>query len=535
MVYFGITKKKQQHRTKKIKWTHVFYVLLLIICFYVLSVYWALTNLLFSSNKIDVFKDGLQEIAFYFRNFDRNVSNMLLTVDDISTAYQKGENVFVTKEKEVEASLLYIRKNKDYLKKLWFIQYDLLLDFVSQARTYKKEIVDLLWKNQPYNYIVILQNTNEKRPNWWFFWSFAFITVDKWHLTYLEIIDAYYPDFIASDTRLLAPSWASVFLPEMKIGFIAGNKFWFTDIDGSNLKWLYEKMFNEEYSMKKVEQTIGKDLAPRLLNKNIKWVIFIRSDLLENILPWFMETAWERQFVNAWVDIIRWEYRWNKKEMYIKEVKEYFEKNKVTIFKNIINNFTLLKDNRFISIYVSGISKELEKFLKDNSLTNTFDPNYIYAWDTNTSYNKVDAFISKHIQIADPTERVIIESDTDIIPIEKLWTWTYKMTIHYTLNVPQYYTEFIEDLEKKYNIQLTSREDSILATRPAKYDNNPTEKRFETKSTIYFPKNIVVTDVWWEYIEQKPFIPDFANGLYYKMLINTNNTTKSIYITFQKN
>jgi hypothetical protein len=37
----------------------------------------------------------------------------------------------------------------------------------------------------------------------------------------LEIVDAYYPDYIAENTRLNAPEWAGAFLPDLKIGFIA--------------------------------------------------------------------------------------------------------------------------------------------------------------------------------------------------------------------------------------------------------------------------------------------------------------------------
>lgn len=32
-------------------------------------------------------------------------------------------------------------------------------------KIYQKEIFELLGKNQSFNYLIILQNTNEKRPN----------------------------------------------------------------------------------------------------------------------------------------------------------------------------------------------------------------------------------------------------------------------------------------------------------------------------------------------------------------------------------
>jgi hypothetical protein len=55
----------------------------------------------------------------------------------------------------------------------------------------------------------------------------------------------------------------------------------------------------------------------------------------------------------------------------------------------------------------------------------------------------------------------------------------------------------------------------------------------ETKATVYFPTNSDILEINWQQQEYKEFTDPFANGLYYKMLINENNTTKSIEIKFQ--
>jgi hypothetical protein len=57
----------------------------------------------------------------------------------------------------------------------------------------------------------------------------------------------------------------------------------------------------------------------------------------------------------------------------------------------------------------------------------------------------------------------------------------------------------------------------------------------ETKSTIYFPQNYEIISVMWDQMEDGRFYAPFANWLYYKMLINTNNTTKSIQIKIRIN
>jgi hypothetical protein len=54
----------------------------------------------------------------------------------------------------------------------------------------------------------------------------------------------------------------------------------------------------------------------------------------------------------------------------------------------------------------------------------------------------------------------------------------------------------------------------------------------ETKSTVYVPSNIEIADVKWDQQEYNLFQTPFSNWLYYKMLINKNNTTKNIEIKF---
>ncbi|MBU0627151.1 hypothetical protein KKG31_02860 [Patescibacteria group bacterium] len=112
------------------------------------------------------------------------------------------------------------------------------------------------------------------------------------------------------------------------------------------------------------------------------------------------------------------------------------------------------------------------------------------------------------------------------------------MNILYTLNVPQHYMSFISDLETKYELELTERELGILAVQPAKYDdpqNGKVYKWLETKSTIYFPNNIKILDLEGEVYSRSKFYPDFANGVYYLLGTNVNNTTRNVKIKFQIN
>lgn len=537
MKFFWIEKNNKSQR-KTLQAVNIVFLLLLGLAFSVLLFYNKISLFLFEKDKIDVFKEDLQQIAVYFLPIDRNVSTFLVTLDRIIQWYLKWENILITQEQQIEETREYMKKNKSYLKKMWFAWYEKIIDFISDLRKYKSEFFDLMWKNKPYNYLVILQNTNEKRPNWGFFWSFAFVTMDKWHIKNLEIVDSYYPDFIAYRTRIMAPEWTSAFLPDRKIWFIAGNKFWFTNIDWKNLKDLYEKMFNETYEMWKVKQTMAPDLYEKLLNKYIKWVIFIRSDTIEEIIPGFREKIWEWQFLNASVDLLRWEIRWNKKEIYIQEVKSFFAKHRTDIIRNVVNNFEELTKKQAINVWLSNVSTWMQETIQKNNLINTFKTWYLYARDTNTSFDKVDWFVTKHIEIKNLENDLVKEMRGDIINIRDLDQGKYNMEISYELKIPEQYIKFINSLEKKYNIKITDREKWILAIQASVFDDPKrwkVTKWRETKSTLYFDKNVTINKVEWDILYNEKFTTPFANGLFYQMLIDTNNTKKSIKISFDVN
>lgn len=524
--------KNRKYYQKKV---NIAFLVLIVLSFSVFAFYQKLTGLLFSENKIDVFTQDLESIAFYFRNFDQDLSKMILKMDDVVQGFIAGENILKTKEKEIDEAREYMKKNKTYLNKLWFSNYQNLMDFLWELHSHTEVVYNLLGREQQYNYLIVLQNTNEKRPNGGFFGSFAFVSFSGGHIQEFEIVDSYYPDFIAYRTAIDAPERSSPFLPERKIWFLTSNKFGFTDIDGKNIKLLYEKSFNENYVQRKVDQTFNTELKDVLFHKDIKWVIFIRSDAMEELIPWFTKKIQERQFVNASIDIIRQEELGNKKELYIKEVKDYFDKYKTTIFKNFVNNFDTRTQKNYIQIYLSNVPQSFDQFLIDNHFNNTFNNKNIYTRDTNTSYNKVDGFVTKTNQITNNKWIIISETQNDIIDIQWLQSGDYQLQITYTLNVPQNYTNFIKELEQKYKITIQEREQSILAIRPAKYTDDAEEKRRETKATIYFPLQMTINKIQWDLFKSDYFQTPFANGIYYKSKILNNNTTNTIKINFTVN
>ncbi|MDR0608082.1 MAG: hypothetical protein LBG52_07250 [Candidatus Peribacteria bacterium] len=138
---------------------------LLFLAFALFTLYSGVINMLFAPSKVDIFTKDLTQISAYFLPVDREVSQKLLILNDVIQAYLSGDNVLQTQTNNIEELWLYITEKRDYLSTLGFKNYDALMDCIAEAYAYKEEIYALLGKDQPFNYLVLLQNGNEKRPN----------------------------------------------------------------------------------------------------------------------------------------------------------------------------------------------------------------------------------------------------------------------------------------------------------------------------------------------------------------------------------
>ena len=527
--------KKKKRQMPPIQF--VLYSLLFLILFRGFSIYSNVTNILFWWSTLDIFTKDLQTLSIYFLPIDKEVSQELYTLDTIVQSYMKWENVFKTKKSEIEEVRYYIINNQNYLSSLWFQRYESLMSFLSDLYKYRGEVYELLWENQTYNYLIPLQNGNEKRPNWWFFGSFAFMTLSWWHIENLEVIDSYLADYVAPKSKMPLPTRYSNAFWETQLSFVAGNKFWFTDMDGKNLKMMYEKSFNEDYEINNVNEIYSVEQWEHLHNKNIKWVIFLNSNLLTELLPWFQDKMRERQFVNASIDIIRWEDRWNKKEIYIAEVLDYFFKNSTTIAKNLINNRDEVLNKRYIQIYLSDISvsPEFRAMLRKNGLNTAFEWWKIYARDINIALNKSDNFLTKRLKLYSSTWELITSQQNEILSLENLPVGEYQLIIDYYFFVPESYREFIRWLEKKYNIQLAPREKWVLVVGLVNHNDWKPERMWREKWMFYYPRNMEIISVLWDVEDVKYFQSDFSQGLNYTLRTIKSEDHKQAVINFRIN
>jgi hypothetical protein len=89
MKHFGIWHKPVKDWKYYRQLVHIPFVVLILSAFTFFALYHNLTSIIFSKNKVDVFKEDLQQIALYFWMIDRDFSQFLITLDDIVASYMQ--------------------------------------------------------------------------------------------------------------------------------------------------------------------------------------------------------------------------------------------------------------------------------------------------------------------------------------------------------------------------------------------------------------------------------------------------------------
>ena len=378
-----------------------------------------------------------------------------------------------------------------------------LIPLINELSKYDEDMYSLLWYEQPQSYLVVLQNTNEKRPNWWFFGSFALVKLHKWEVQHLEIIDSYLPWYDNPNTSITWPEWFNEFLPKREIYFVWANKVGFTYHDWAHIKTLYEKSYPWQ---------------------RIRWVVFLTTDMFTKILPNFEDQLREWQFVNASIDLIRWEVRRWKKEVYLKSSQAFFEENKEVLIKWFVEHLPEILDNHWINFYLVDITWPFHGFLRRNKLTTRFEQETAYFRDSNISFNKIDNFVTKTITCFDEDERTAIEvTNKNIVSLLPLSPGEWTCKIANRLEVTQEHIDRIRSLEQQYWITLWAREQHILWF---------TQSR-DSRGVVHFPKNIEIFQVTWDTYESELFDTPFSNAVMYKATIWQNWWSANVFIRFR--
>lgn len=472
-------------------------------------------NQLFSKNLVwawdlkmkDFLSIDFEKIWTNFFPINSWVNYAFFSIENIKNSYINNQNIIKENRQEIIYLLNYIIENKNFFSKFTnSVNNEFLLWFLDDILKYKDDIFQLLWENEKQTYLIIFENEWEKRPNWWFFWSFWVLNL-SWWIFDLKIHDSYELKFLKPDNYILWPSWLSNLWEDNKIWFISSNRIWFSDFDWENIISLYNQVYKDE----------------------IRWVIFLKSSFLEKFFDWFEQLIYEWQFINSSIDLIRWEELPFKKEFFLEQSNDFFEKNKYKFLSFFIDNFETISKNWYVNIYLKNINDWLKNKISQYGLEKVFQQNKVYFYDKNLWYNKIDRFIKKTILVKKINWEIVLETDKNYIDIDNFEKWKYNVYIVYELNVPDKYLETIKKFEEKYWITLWDREKNILWL----------SYNFKNKWIMYFWNNIQISNIRKinksnDKTDWNQFLTNFWKWYYYNISIKSNNSINILKFVLTK-
>ena len=495
----------------------------------IMTGYHQFTSLLFG-DKQDIITKDLWTLANYISIYNAETANLVSDINTIVQSYINNENIFEQQGDTLQRVRDTITDKWDKLLLKENVKYKQLFSFLSDINQYKNEIFTYMGANVSKNYLVILQNSSEKRPNGGFFWSFAYVRILHGRIRSLHIIDSYLGYKTMPWVSITAPERSRPIYQDQPFGWIAANKFGFTNIDGDHLIQLYDKTFNSSQSSTYIPPELCKDMCDRAIDG----VIFVKTDVLKSPMPWLDKKTRERQFMNAAIDLIRGDNLPNKKEYYLNDSKRFFGTQQNNLFKNLISWFGRLTKQYSFWVYIPTISDWLNAILSKYHLTTIPNNTTIYSRDTNKSFNKIDEFVDKTVIIRDEIGDIVVEQHNyDHISIVDLRPWRYTLTLDYDIRVPDQYKDFISSLEKKNNIILTDRERGILSLQPSTlFDTDNIPRLWATRSQLYYPDNIEITSTSWDLFNPILFDTPFGKWFEYSLETAQNNIRKTLIIEF---
>jgi hypothetical protein len=88
------------------------------------------------------------------------------------------------------------------------------------------------------------------------------------------------------------------------------------------------------------------------------------------------------------------------------------------------------------------------------------------------------------------------------------------------LDIPDWYTEYIRELEKRFGVQMTERELGILALGPTRSHETGEERWWSTRSQVYLPLDREIVDVVGDVRRWSRFEAPFAHGILWHAVIS---------------
>lgn len=115
-------------------------------------------------DKKELLTENLGLISKYVRLYNQESSDFLGNLDTLLKAYSEPYNLFQTHSGTINTTRdLLISQGNYFLQKN--PKYTRLREFLSDIHPHKEELFEYMGAYRPKNYIILLQNSSEQRPN----------------------------------------------------------------------------------------------------------------------------------------------------------------------------------------------------------------------------------------------------------------------------------------------------------------------------------------------------------------------------------
>ncbi len=301
-------------------------------------------------------------------------------------------------------------KFQSILKILW--KWQSYLDFFLLNN---QVIYNILWDTSPQRYLILNQNQDEIRANWWFPWSVVTVELYKGNIINYDKKDVYYYDWHLYPYKEKPPEWLNIISPNHGLRDANYSEEFLKSAEKIN--FFYEKAWG--WSLNTViwiNQSLVKDFLKKY------WSIHmdeINMDITPDNFSIIMSTLVENKF-NATI---------SPKDILF-SFSEKLEKHLLDK-KDFVGYLDIILDNlKKWEIVIASRDSEIQKFFDSFNIFETWkqdNGNWVYPIFTSISWNKSDRYMTRNFEINST---------------KSVWTWcilnnNFIITSTHTFWIPQ--------------------------------------------------------------------------------------------------
>lgn len=262
-----------------------------------------------------------------------------------------------------------------------------LKNSISYIINNKEILLKALWDTKPVRYLILNQNKDEIRANWWFPWSAVTLELYKWSIINYDKRDIYYYDWHITPYKETPPEWLNIISPNHGLRDANYNPVFRDSVEKINF-------FYEKWGWWSIDTVIwiNQTIIEELLRKY--WPVKldeINTQITADNFSLIMSTLVENKFMKVISpkDILfKFSENLEKKLLSKKDYFWYFD-----IFMNNLYAWEIVIASRDTEIQKFIESQDFsEKWLKDNW-------NWLYPVFTSISWNKSDRYMNRDFKL----------------------------------------------------------------------------------------------------------------------------------------